>query len=144
MPEPNAFQNFLLLLGRTGLSLLFIIAGLKKLLGFSATASAMSAMGLPFADVLLVLTIAIELGGGLLLLIGFKPRLAAGLIALFVIPVTLIYHPYWTFPAMEQGTQLTLFYKNFAIVGGLLYVVVFGAGRWALSRGPKRKSVLFR
>lgn len=126
-------HNFSLLAGRVLLGAIFIIAGFNKLTGFEGTAGYMASTGLPAVGVLLVLTIAIELGGGLMLALGWKARWAALTIFLFLIPVTLIFHHLGVDAAQAQQ-QMTQALKNVAIMGGMLYVFAFGAGDWSLDR----------
>ena len=115
------------LLGRSLLALIFIIAGYNKLTGFEETAAYMASKGLPFTEVLLVLTIIIELGGGLLILVGLQARWAATAVFLFIIPVTVVFHPFWS-----DASQFNSFFKNLAIMGGMIYIMVFGAGPLSL------------
>lgn len=111
------------LLGRSLLAIIFIIAGYNKMTGFEETAGYMASKGLPFTEVLLVLTIIIEFGGGLLILVGLQARWAATAIFLFLIPVTVVFHPVWA----DSG-QFNAFFKNLAIMGGMIYIMVFGPG----------------
>ena len=120
------------LLGRILLSVIFIIAGITKINGFEQTAGYMASKNLPVAEVLLVLTIIIELGGGLMILVGWQARWAATAIFLFLIPVTLIFHPFWTFEAAEAVHQFHSFFKNLAIMGGMTYIMVYGSGPLSL------------
>lgn len=115
------------LIGRIGLSLLFIIAGWGKIVEFDETAEIMAGKGLPFVSPLLVLTIVIELGGGLMILLGWQARWAALAIFLFLIPVTIIFHPFWADPG-----QFNSFFKNLAIMGGMAYIMAFGSGRFSV------------
>jgi putative oxidoreductase len=117
------------LVGRILMSLLFIISGTLKLTGFAGAAQYMANKGLPFVQLLLVLTILIELGGGLMLALGWHARWAALAIFLFVIPVTIIFHPVWADPA-----QKWLFWKNVFILGGMLYVMAHGSGPLSLDQ----------
>jgi putative oxidoreductase len=109
-----------LLLGRVLLSAIFILSGLGKLPHFQAVAGMMAAKGLPLASVALVITLFIEIGGGLLVLTGYKAKYAALVIALWLIPVTLVFHHFWGIPADQQQDQMVNFLKNVAIMGGLL------------------------
>lgn len=117
------------LVGRIMLALLFILAGWDKIPGFEGTAAYMAAKGLPMVEVLLVLTIIIELGGGLLILLGWQARWAALIIFLFLIPVTVIFHPFWADPG-----EFNVFFKNLAIMGGMLYIVTHGSGPYSLGK----------
>lgn len=129
MPNCSLVQKFGPLIGRILLSVIFIIAGWGKIGGFEKYASGMFDMGLPFSQVLLLLTIIIELGGGLLILLGWQARWAALAIFLFIIPVSIIYHPFWADPA-----EFNSFFKNLAIMGGMLYIVTYGSGPYSLSK----------
>ena len=117
------------LVGRTFLALVFIIAGFGKITGWEGTLGYMASKGLPMTEALLALTILIELGGGLLLLLGFQARWAALALFLFLIPVTLIFHPFWADPE-----QYNAFMKNLAIMGGMLYIMTFGSGPYSLQK----------
>lgn len=114
--------------GRILLSLIFLISGVGKIFGFSGTAAFMAAQGLPFASLLLVATIALEVLGGLSLLLGFKSSVLALLLFLFLIPTTLIFHNFWAAPAETMQMHMGNFLKNLGLMGGLLYVVAYGAG----------------
>lgn len=125
----NAIARFGPLLGRILLSIIFIKAGWGKIGGFEGYAAGMADKGLPFSELLLVLTILIELGGGLLILIGWQARWAALAIFLFIIPVTIIYHPFWADPG-----EVNSFFKNLAIMGGMAYIVSHGSGPFSLGK----------
>ena len=119
-----------MLFGRAMLAGIFIVAGYQKLLHFPDFAGAMANKGLPAPNTLLILTVIIELGGGILLLVGMFARAMSLAIFLFIIPVTYIYHPFWVSPA-----ELNAFLKNVAIMGGLLYVMINGPGRYSIPAG---------
>lgn len=76
--------------------------------------------------------IAIELGLGLLLLIGWQARWAALGIAIFTVVITFIFHNFWAMEAAQKMMQQQAFFKNIAVVGGLLLVAAFGPGAWSL------------
>jgi putative oxidoreductase len=110
-------------IGRAFLGALFLIAGINKILGFSYVAGWMSGSGLPAAGLLLAITILIEVAGGLMLITGYRARLAAIVIALFLIPVTMVFHGFWSADAASFQNQLTQFLKNLSILGGMLLVI---------------------
>ena len=119
------------LVGRVLLALIFVISGFNKLTHFDGTAGYMAMHGLPLVHVLLVASIAVELGGGLMLLLGWHARIAAAAIFLFLIPITLVFHAFWTVSpsdAMALQDQMNHFMKNLAIMGGMLYIVAYGSG----------------
>ncbi len=82
---------------------------------------------------LLALTIAVELGGGLMLLIGWQARWAA-VIFLWMIPVTCIFHSYWGLPPEQMQMQCINFQKNMAVMDGMLFVIAYGSGADSLGK----------
>ena len=116
----NALNKIRYPLARVSLGAIFFILGITKILGFAGVAGWMASSGVPFAKLLLVVTIMIEVGGGLLLIIGKQTRWAALVLAAFVVPVTLVFHAFWNADAASFQDQLTHFLKNLAIFGGLL------------------------
>lgn len=116
------------LLGRILMGVLFVWSGYGKLTNFPGTAGYMANAGIPLAEIALAVTILIELGGGLMLVAGWQARLAALAIFVFVIASTLVFHQYWAVEAAQRQMQMIQFYKNLAIMGGLLYVMAYGAG----------------
>lgn len=125
-------QDSAALAGRILLALIFIISGYGKITGFAGTAAYMASKGLPFADVLLVVTILVELGGGALIALGWKARWAAGVIFLFLIPVTLVFHNPAGLDAAQAQQQMIQLLKNVAIMGGMLGLFAFGPGRFSI------------
>jgi putative oxidoreductase len=121
-------------IGRVLLALIFIISGFGKVTGFAATAGYMTSKGLPMTQVLLVGAILIELGGGLLILFGWKARWAALAIFFFLVPTTLIFHAFWGLPAADAQGQMIHFMKNLAIMGGMLLIFVHGPGPFSLDK----------
>ena len=128
----TSLQNPLTLVGRILLALLFIPAGVSKLTGFAGTVGYIASKGVPFPELAAGAAIGIELGLGLLLLVGFQARWAALGIALFTFVVSFIFHNFWALPADQVLMNQQAFFKNMAIVGGLLTVAAWGAGRWSM------------
>jgi len=125
-------QNTAVLVGRILLALIFIISGYGKIGAYAGTAGYMASKGMPMVDVLLPLTILVELGGGLLIALGWKARWAAAAIFLFLIPVTLVFHnPAGLDPAAAQQQMINLL-KNVSIMGGMLGLFAFGPGGFSL------------
>lgn len=127
-----SLQNPLSLIGRVLLALLFVPAGFSKIGGFAGTAGYIASQGVPFPELATAAAIGIELGLGLLLLVGLQTRWAALGIALFTVVITFIFHQYWAVPAEQVMMQQQAFFKNIAVVGGLLTVAAWGAGAWSL------------
>jgi len=122
------------LVGRILLAVLFLKSGWGKIGGFEQTAAMMASKGVPLPNIALIITILLELGGGILLVIGYKARWAALGLALWLIPVTLTFHNFWAVPADQVMAQSTNFYKNVSILGGMLMVFAFGPGRYSMER----------
>ena len=129
----QSIQNFAALGGRLLLAAIFVISGLNKLSDFSGTAGFMSGAGLPAAEFLLVLTILIEVAGGLMIVLGWYTRQLALILFLFMLPVTAVFHNPWAAadPAQVQQ-QMIHFLKNLAIMGGLLHLSAFGPGHFSI------------
>ena len=127
----SALQNPLSLAGRALLALLFIPAGFAKLTGFAGTVGYIASKGVPFPELAAVAAVGIELGLGMLLLIGWKARWAALGIAFFTVVITFIFHSFWAIPAEQVMQQQQAFFKNIAVVGGLLTVAAWGPGAWS-------------
>ncbi len=125
-------QNTAALVGRILLALIFIISGFGKITGYAGTAGYMTSAGLPMVAALLPLTILVELGGGLLIALGWKARWAAAVIFLFIIPVTLVFHNPVGLDAAQAQQQMINLLKNVSIMGGMLGLFAFGPGGFSL------------
>jgi putative oxidoreductase len=121
----NALSSLAAPAGRLLISVIFILSGFQKITGYAATQGYMEAMHVPGA--LLPLVIAVELLGGLAILVGFQTRIAAFLLAGFTLVAGVLFH----FQPADQ-MQMINFMKNLSITGGLLFVVLHGAGAFSL------------
>jgi putative oxidoreductase len=130
----NTIDKFGPVVGRTLLGLLFLWSVLGKITSFAGTAGWMASKGLPMAEVLLTITIVIELGGALALIAGYKAKLGAAALFLWMIPVTLIFHNFWAVVPDQALTQKIMFMKNLAIMGGLLLIMAHGSGACSLDK----------
>jgi putative oxidoreductase len=137
-PSTSA-QDALSLAGRALIALLFIPAGFSKIGGFAGTTGYIASKGLPLPELGAAIAIAVELGLGLLLLVGFKTRFAALGIALFTIAATVIFHNFWAVPAAQVMQQQQAFFKNIAVVGGLLLLMAWGPGGYSVDGRTSRK-----
>jgi putative oxidoreductase len=115
-------NDLLLRIARVALGALFFISGIYKIVGFAGVAGWMTSAGLPFSEGLLVATIGIEVVGGLMLISGWQARWAALGLAVFLVPVTIVFHAFWRAEPAQFLDQLTSFLKNLAIFGGMLLV----------------------
>jgi len=131
-------KNALPLLGRICMAALFVPSGWGKIGNFAGLVGYIASKGVPLPEVCAVIAIAAELGLGLLLLVGWQTRWAALALAMFTAVITPLFHGFWGVPAAEVMAQSQHFYKNTAIVGGLLMFAAFGGGGWSLD--AKRSS----
>ena len=128
--NPNAMA----LVGRVLLAAIFIISGFAKISGFEGTAGYMGSKGLPMPQVLLAITIVIELGGGLMIAAGFKARWAALVFFLWLIPVTFVFHKFWGIDAAQVQNQMNHFLKNVSIMGAMLLLFAYGPGAYRVDK----------
>ena len=112
-------------IGRLLLSMIFIFSGFTKITGYAATQGYMESMGVP--GMLLPLVIAVELLGGIAILLGFKARLVAILMAGFSIVSALLFHQFWI-----DESQMNPFMKNIAMAGGFLMIFAHGPGSYSI------------
>ncbi len=122
----STLNKSLLVIGRILMGIIFVESGFGKIMDFDGTAAYMAAKGMPMVSLLLLGAIAAEIGGGLSLILGFRARLGALALFLFMIPTTLIFHKFWGLEAAENAMQQIQFLKNLSVMGGLL--VVFSSG----------------
>lgn len=134
----NASGNGIVsLFGRVLLSIIFIVSGFSKLFAFHALAGILVAKGFPLANVAAGVAIAIEIVGGLAILTGFKAKVTAWIVFLYLIPTTLLFHNFWTMQGPMRMDNQVHFMKNLAIMGGLLLLASNGAGRFSLDATAK-------
>jgi putative oxidoreductase len=128
----------LVLLARVLLSLLFIIFGWQKLVGFSGAVAYMTSMGLPAAALAAAIAVFAELGFGIAIAAGFLTRPVAILTALYTLATAFIAHRYWMMTGMDHYTNMVNFYKNVSIVGGALFLFTTGPGKYSLDAVMRR------
>jgi putative oxidoreductase len=120
--------SYLILPARVLLSSPFLYSGVDKCRRWSAAQREVAASGLPWPTLLHLVTVVVQLGGGLFLLLGIEARLGALLLSFFLIPVTVMYHPFWKRSGAELVVEADHFLSNLAIIGGLLVIIVLGSG----------------
>jgi putative oxidoreductase len=118
----NAIR-YLPFVGRLLIGLPFVMSGLSKLAAYGPTTEMIDAVGLPAPPLAFAVAVAVELGGGLLLIAGFQTRLVATALALFSLVTAVSFHSNFA-----DQNQMIHFLKNVMIAGGLLQIVGFGAG----------------
>jgi putative oxidoreductase len=128
----NSSGGVVQVLGRVLVSLVFILAGVGKIVGFSMEEGMVAAKHLPLPSVALGIALLVELVGGLAILLGAFTRFTAWVLFLYLIPTTLLFHNFWALQGMDRIDNMIHFEKNLAIMGGLLYLATFGAGGFSI------------
>jgi putative oxidoreductase len=133
------------LIGRILLAVIFLLSGVHKLMSPSATIHLIGGQGVPLSTFAYAVTVAIEFGGAVLIILGLASRPAAFIMFLWLIPVTILFHVIPHYQAMHQGQAMAAmqqqinYMKNISIMGGLLMVAAMGPG--AFSLGGRRTSI---
>ena len=126
--------NLVALAGRILVALIFVVSGFSKITGFEGVAGYIGSKGLPMPAALAALTIALELGGGILLVVGYKVRIVAVLFFLWLIPTTFIFHKFWGIDPAQAQNQMNNFFKNVSIMGAMLLLATFGPGGYSVDK----------
>ena len=113
--------------GRVLLAALFLVSGVQKLFVPDMIQGYIASVGLPFPSLVYAITVIIEIGAGALLLVGFRTRLMAWVLAAFTVAAALLFHR-----ALGDPNQFVHFMKNLAIAGGLVHIAAGGAGAFSL------------
>jgi putative oxidoreductase len=124
---PSAVTTLVPAVGRVMISTIFILAGLSKLAAPAMTIGYIQSVGLPLPSVAFGIAAFIEIVGGITLLLGYRTRIAAGVLFLFSLATAVFFHNHF-----GDQNQFIHFFKNVAIAGGLLHVIAFGGGRVSL------------
>lgn len=135
----NTLENFVVVLARVLLALIFVRAGINKLGSIDGTAAEMAKAGIPLANLLVYGAILMELGGGLLLIAGLFARWVALALFFYTLTLALIFHAYWNAPAAQARLQASFFFGHVSMMGGMLMVVAFGAGAYSVDAMMRRK-----
>ncbi len=115
------------LVGRILIAAIFLLSGASKIAAPAYTISYIQSAGLPLPNIAYGIAVVVELGGGLLLLAGYRTRIAAAVLAIFSLAAALSFHN-----NLADQNQFIHFFKNVAMAGGLLQVAAFGGGRLSL------------
>lgn len=130
----NVLNRYGSLTGRILIALIFILSGFSKIAGFDGTVGYIASQGLPLPQLLAIGAILVELGGGLMLVLGWKARWAAAAMLIFTALAALIFHNFWAVPPDQMQNQMIHFMKNISMMGGLLFVVIHGSGSLSLEK----------
>jgi putative oxidoreductase len=135
----NSSNNVVSLAGRILLSAIFIFSGIGKIAAFSMYTGYAGAR-LPMPSVAIAVAIAVEVLGGLAILVGFQTRIAAWIVFLYLIPTSFVFHNFWALQGAERMNNQIHFFKNVAIMGGLLILAASGAGGMSVDASRARKA----
>jgi putative oxidoreductase len=129
-------NNYLSLIGRVLIGLPFAMSGFGKLVAYGSTTAMIAAAGLPVAPLAFVVAVALELGGGLLLVAGYQVRYVALALAVFCVIAGVAFHSNFA-----DQNQMIHFLKNVMMAGGLLQIAAFGAGALSLDNRLSKNGV---
>jgi putative oxidoreductase len=134
----NSSHGAVSLVGRILLGAIFLVSGFFKVAGYSQSVGYAAAKGLPLASVAIACAAAVEILGSIAILAGFKSRIVAWVLFLYLIPTTFLFHNFWAMNGMEQQDNMAHFLKNLGIMGGLLLLAASGPGAYSVdSRAAK-------
>ncbi len=143
-------QGILACVGRLMISIIFLLSAFgNKILNFSSVADLMAAQGMPQDEILgipahkylLCGAIVFLIFGGLSVAAGFKARLGASMLLLFLAGATYYFHDFWNAEADQKPTEMIQFLKNLALSGTMLFIIANGAGPGSLDQRKKSKSM---
>jgi putative oxidoreductase len=128
-------NRYLPLVGRVLIGAPFIMSGLGKLATHDATVGYIGSVGLAFPQLGWLIAMTVEIGGGALLVVGYRARLVALVVALFALATAIFFHRNFA-----DQNQMIHFLKNTMIAGGLLQIVYFGAGPMSIDASRNSRS----
>ena len=131
--EIMILENVIVLIARILISLLFLWAGFRKVLNWNSTEDSMKNKKTKGIAFLLPIAVGFQILGGLSVLLGFYARIGAILLILFIIPATIQMHDFWNLHGKERITEKAHFFKDMAIIGGLLLLFLIGPGNYSLT-----------
>lgn len=134
--EPSPFLFFLV---RFLIGLLFIVSGIGKVDGYEGTVELAAVSGVPAPEIAVALAAVVEIGLPILLLLGWKTRWAAIALIVLVLATNYFFHQFWEMEGEGRILNKMMFFKNFAIIGGLMLLAMVGPGRWALDSRRSRR-----
>lgn len=125
----NVINQWGPLTGRVLISLVFLMSGLGKVFQFDGQVAYAASQGVPFASLAIMISIIAELAAVTMIIIGYKARLGALILFVWMIPVSIMLHAFWNIEdAMAQQMHMIMFMKNLAMMGAMLLIMAFGPG----------------
>ena len=127
--------DFVALAGRILIGVVFLMSGTGKLVAPAATIAYIAHANVPVPVGAYAVSLAVEVVGAILIIVGFQSRLVAAGMAVFTLAAAAFFHNHWA-----DRNQFTHFMKNMSMMGGMLQIVAFGGGKYALDRVLERRS----
>ena len=128
----NSPSSAVPLIGRILMSSLFLVSGVSKFVTFPYYVQAISGKGLPLPSAAIAGAALLEVLGGLAILSGFQTKIISWVLFVYLIPTTILFHNYWALQGALRASMQVHFYKNMAIMGGLLFLATWGAGPYSI------------
>lgn len=117
------------LTGRVLISLIFLMSGLGKVFQFDAQVGYAASQGVPMASAAIGISAIVEIAAAVMIIVGFRARLGAAALFLWMIPVSVMMHAFWTISdPMSMQINMIMFMKNLGLMGGMLMIVAYGSG----------------
>lgn len=139
---PQPIENLLTTTGRVLLGIYFILPGINKITDFSGNSQYMAEHGMVLIPFFLVLTIIIQVGGGLAMVAGLQTRIVAFVLAGLTLVISVVMHDFWTMePGLQTSHETQNFVKNMAIMAGLLVAAGLGGGAWSVDSRRRSTAV---
>ena len=137
----NVLKGIITVVGRICLAAIFLMsAGGINILNFADVTEYMADERVPLPGVALAGAIGFLVYGGLSLIVGFRARLGAALLLVFLLAATYFFHDFWTFEdAQARQQQMIQFMKNLALMGAMLFILANGPGPWSLDAWAARR-----
>jgi putative oxidoreductase len=131
-PATSSPQDAALFVARLALASLFLFSGAQKITHLHGAAAWAASQGVPFASQLMPLAALFEIAAGLMLVVGWRAREAAVALAAWIIVLGPLFHRFWNVPPQIWQVVIDDFFHHLVMFGGMIYVAVFGPGRWRL------------
>jgi putative oxidoreductase len=130
---PRQLQGIVTVVGRLMLCTIFMMAAAgNDIPNFAATIKQMESVGIPAPQLMLVGAVAFSILGSLSIIVGFKARIGAAMLLVFLVLASYYFHASWKFEGQEQQTQIINFMKNLSIAGAMLFIIANGSGPMSL------------
>lgn len=130
----NGIKHYGPIAARILIAAIFVLSGFGKLTGFAGTVGYIASKGIPLPQLAAITALIAELGGGLLIIIGWRARWAAAALFAFTLAAAIVFHNFWAAAPDQAQNQMIHFMKNISMLGGLLMIIVHGSGPLSLKR----------